>query len=141
MLRIAALIFVVAGLAYLSWDFALTLAHGFRSGTLFMGLVSLVLIYQGYALFVRKRGARWSGLISAVIVAASCTYIASQFVLPPLPESIYLMPSDVQPVFFIVAAIAVAFAVAAALIGFSKPGRPNPAVNTDAPPAAGRRLP
>ena len=135
MLRIAALIFLVTGLAYLAWDAALTLAHGVRAGTLFMALVSVALIYQGYALFVTKTGARLSGLISAVIVAGTCAYIASQFILLPLPQSIFLMPSDVQPVFFGVAAVAVAFAVAAALIAFSKPWRPNPAVNSDAPPA------
>jgi len=118
-MRIAATVFVIAGLGYLAWDVGLTLQNGIQLGTWLMGLFALALIYQGYALFRMKKGARWSGFASAAIVACSSAFFASVFVFPGFPETLYTMPSDVLPMFGAFVAVAVAFAAAALLIAFS----------------------
>ena len=118
-MRIAATVFVIAGLAYLAWDVRLTFQNGIQLGTWLMGLFALGLIYQGYVLFRVKKGARWSGFASATIVALSSGYFASVFVFPGFPETLYAMPADVLPTFGTLVTVTVVFAAAALLIAFS----------------------
>jgi hypothetical protein len=88
-MRVAAAVFMVGGLAYLALDVGLMLSAGFHLGNLFMGLVALAVIYQGYALFQMKKGARWTGFITAAVIACSSGYIASVLVAPGFPETLY----------------------------------------------------
>jgi hypothetical protein len=73
---IAAVIFVLGGLAYASWALSLAVTRGPRIGLVLMALVSAALCYQGYALLRQKKNARLWGLVSALALAASSGLIA-----------------------------------------------------------------
>jgi hypothetical protein len=68
---VAAVIFVLGGLAYASWALFLALNRGPRIGLALMALVSAALCYQGYTLLRNKKNARRWGIVSALALAVS----------------------------------------------------------------------
>jgi hypothetical protein len=120
-MRIAAVIFGIAGTAYLGCDVWLTMTYGVRVGTWLMALFALGLLFQGYGLLRAKKGARLGGLISAIIIAGAAAIIASLFAFPDFPNSFYTFGlMEIWPMLGALMAVAVAFTVAAALIATSK---------------------
>jgi len=134
-MRIAALIFAIAGLAYLAWDVALTLEHGFRLATGLMALVAWAVLYQGYALFRAKKGARWGGIFTAAIFSLSSAFIVILIIQPPLPYGLSSIHASLWPMLGVLAAVSVAFGLVAVLLVLAKPPRPNLSLNADVPRA------
>ncbi len=132
-MRIAALIFAIAGLAYLAWGVSLTLENGVHLGTWLMALFSWAVLYQSYALFRGKKGARWSALFTAVILSLTCVIIAVLVIQPSLPYGLSSIHVILWPMLGALAGLAVAFGLAAVLLALAKPPRPNPSLNTDVP--------
>jgi len=123
-MRVAASIFLVAGLAYLGWDIRLTIAGGVRLGTWLMGLFAAALLYQAYALFFVKPGARLGGIVSSSALAICFAVIAYLLVAPHFPQSLYSLPTDILPMFTAVVLVSLAFAVAAILLVLTKRAAP-----------------
>jgi hypothetical protein len=137
-MRIAALIFAIAGAAYLAWDVALTLRLGFSPGTWFMVLFAWAMLYQSYALFRARKGARWTALVSAAVFSLSSVYLAILVAEPPLPEGLSSIPVGHRPMLVALLAIAIAFGLAALFLAFAKPPRAAPKVDPDVPQAQPR---
>lgn len=123
-MRIAAFIFLASGLAYLGWDLSLTLTQGVSVGSLVMAVIAGALLSQAYELFRNKPGARWRAIVSSSAIAILAGYMASAFLLPPIPQSLLQLPSDVWPVFGAVVVVLLAHATVVVLLVTKKP-RPN----------------
>jgi hypothetical protein len=133
---IAALIFAIAGLAYLAYGVAFTLEHGLHLGTWLSALFAWAVLYQSYALFRAKKGARWSAMFMAVVISLSSAIIAVVVIQPWLPSGLSSIHISLWPMLGVLAGVTVAFALAAVLLAFAKPPRPNPSLNADVPCAA-----
>jgi hypothetical protein len=123
-MRIAASIFMTAGLAYLGWGVALAISSGVRLGTWLMALVGGALIYQGYALFLSKPGARLAGIISSLALTACFAVVACLLVAPTFPQDPFNVPAEVLPTLGATILVAVAFAAAALLLFLAKHAAP-----------------
>jgi hypothetical protein len=123
-MRIAALVFSIFGLAYLAWDVSLTITRGIHLGTWFMAIVAAALLYQSYALFRAKKGARWSGIFIAIVIAVSCAYIAILLVSPSFPDRLLTVPAILRPTLGALIAGVLAFSVAAVFLAFARPTAP-----------------
>jgi hypothetical protein len=138
LIRIAALIFALTGSAYLAWDVVLTLRHGFGSGTWLMALFAWAMLYEAYALFRARKGARWTALAGAVILSLSSGYLAILVAEPPLPQGLSSIPVGHWPMFVTLLAVAAAFGSAAVLLVFARPPRPDPPIDSAVAPAGSR---
>ncbi len=135
-MRIAALIFALAGSAYLGWDVVLTYRHGFGSGTWLMALFAWAMLYEAYALFRARKGARWTALAGAVVLSLSSGYLAILVAEPPLPQGLSSIPVGHWPMFVTLLVVAVLFGLAAVLLAFARPPRPDPTIDSAATSAA-----
>ena len=137
-MRIAALIFALAGSAYLGWDVVLTYRHGFGSGTWLMVLFAWAMLYEGYALFRARKGARWTALAGAVVLSLSSGYLAILVAEPPLPQGLSSIPVGHWPMLVTLLSVAAAFGLAAVLLAFAKPPRPDPTIDAAVASAGSR---
>ena len=128
-MQVAALIFLVSGLAYLGWSVSLmyTQGIGLSVGTSLMAVVAAALLYQAYDLFRNKPGARWRALISSSAIALAAGYVASVFMLPQFPQSLLAIPAEAWPVFGGAVIVSIAHTAVVILLALRKP-RPNPVV-------------
>jgi hypothetical protein len=116
-MRIAASIFLLAGLAYLGWDIALALSGGASLGNVVVALVAAALLYQGYTLFLFKPGARVSGMVMSSIIAIASALIAGIGVA-------FGLSVETWPALGAVVLISVAFGAAAVLLMLAKRAAP-----------------
>ena len=87
-MRFAGTIFIIAGLAFLAWDLALTFSSGIRLGTWLMALVGAGLLYQGYGLFRGAPRAPGSTLIVATVIAIGSAGVACILITPILGNTV-----------------------------------------------------
>ena len=118
-MRIAASIFLIAGLAYLGWDIALSFSGGVRVATWLMGLFALALLYQAYELFLSKPHARRNGIVSSSILAIGFGAIACLLIAPLFPEPMSGL-AEIWPTLIAIVLVSATFAAAAVLLVLSK---------------------
>jgi hypothetical protein len=131
-MRFAAIIFLIAGLAYLGWLLNLVITHRVSIGATIMVIFAGALLYQAYELFKKKPGARWPAIVSAGAIAIASGYIASVFVLPPLAQNLFELPAGVWPVFGAAAVVCISFSAVVAVLALTNTSRPNKTLNPDA---------
>src|SRR5258708_2909596 len=107
-MRGAGVVFVVAGLAYFAWGIGLALYNGIRINDLLMAVFAATFVYLGLRLIQGNKAARLPGLVSAVVVSFLATYMASWFVFPGFPETLFTIPIQVLPLFCSLVACAIA---------------------------------
>jgi len=117
-MRIAASIFLIAGLVYLGWDIALTFSGGVKLGTWLMAIFAAALLYQAYELFSSKPHARRHGIVTSSILAVASGAIAFMLVMPLFPEP---MPgiAEIWPTLAVVVLASSMFTIAAILLALS----------------------
>ena len=127
-MQIAAIIFLISGLAYLSWGVSLILIQGIGVGLLLMVIISAALLSQAFELFKNKGGARWRAIVSSGAIVLASGYVASNFLLPPLPQSLLGLPREAWPVFGGAVVVCVAHATVVLVLALKKQ-RPNNVFN------------
>jgi hypothetical protein len=91
-MKVAAFVFVLAGIFYLAWDLVLVFSVGFGFGAVLMGLVAGALLGQGYMLHRSKPRSRVYGLISSGALFVCFLAMAALLV-----ESVATMPLSQWP--------------------------------------------
>jgi len=122
--RIAASIFLAAGLAYLGWGIVLATSNGLRLGIGAMWLVAVALMYQAYTLFLAKPGSRLSGIVASSTLAICFGVIACLLATSAYPRHLLSLPTALWPTLAAVVIVGVAFALAAISLVFSKRAAP-----------------
>jgi len=123
-MRVAASIFLIAGLGSLGRDVAVAISDGVHLGTWLLALVSAALLYEGYALFSSRPSARVAGIISSVALAVCFGSIACILLAPTFPQDPFNVPAELWPTLGAVILVAIAFAAAALLLLFAKHAAP-----------------
>lgn len=118
--NLAAVIFIVAGLAYGAW--AASLAQEFGSRALLVLCVAGALVYLGRSLLQRRPQARRSAFATAVVVALSNAAITGMLAVGQHASGGAPVPAVVRPGWLMQAAVAVAFSVAAAALLLERRG-------------------
>jgi len=113
--KVAAFIFALAGVAYLTWDISLAVSSGVRIGSWLVALVSGALLYQSYSLFRARPRARLYGMISAAALAASFWGIVA-LIAPPPSTPLSVVPVELWSTLAAVASVAFAFSIAFAFL-------------------------
>ena len=84
-MKVAAVIFAVAGLAYLAWDVVLIASGGGPIGSLLMAILAAALLAQSYELFRARPRARMHALISAGALSLGAAGVAAILVSTSWP--------------------------------------------------------
>src|SRR5689334_18335356 len=119
-MQIAAFVFIISGAAFLALNLAFALNNGISFGNLFMALFASALLYQGYALFKSKKGARRAAILVAAVIATSCAYMVSILATPFL-NNLSSIPASIWPMLCALLVVTAVFAVTAAILVFAKP--------------------
>jgi len=117
-MRVAASIFLIAGLAYLGWNIAITFSGGVQLGTLLMAVFAAALLYQAYELFSSKPHARRHGIVSSSILAVAFGIIAVLLLAPWFPEPMSGI-AEIWPTLVALVILSFSFTVAALLLVLS----------------------
>jgi hypothetical protein len=113
-MRLAAIPFLIAAVAYLAWDVIFTFANGVHIGTWLMAAFSWALAVIGWGLYRRRASYRWVGLVASLFVAATCIVILGALALPYAPH--FAVPSLLWPMLSILSVVALAFVASAVLL-------------------------
>ena len=135
-MRFAGIVFLISGLAYLGWDLSLVISQRASIGSMVMTVFAGALLYQAYALFKNKPGARWGAILSATVIAIASGYVASVVVLPPGGQNLLELPAAVWPAFGGAITVCVVYTVVVVLLGST---RRSPAIKSPRPDAEKRR--
>jgi hypothetical protein len=119
--KLAAWIFICAGLIYGAFALPVILALNLRS--FLVALVALSLCYQGFALLRRKKDA-WKGALASSIVLMLAGTAMLVMILSPLGTltSEDSIPVEIRPTLIALATVTMAFALAAGAIFLARRG-------------------
>lgn len=93
-MKIAAVIFAIAAIAYLAWGGVLLSTGGLKINLLFMAIFGGALLAQSYSLFRSMPKARIYGLISSGTLFCCTAIVATIILLPAQPLGVSEWPQE-----------------------------------------------